>query len=469
MSRRARTRAGTALALAAVVATGCGEPATDDSADVASAGLTTVTFRLWDETAADAYRESFDAFNAIHRDIFVEVEVVPAEGYDEQVAADLADGTMADVFWTTSDAVAAHAQGEDILRLNDVLGEDVGPWESSVTDLYTRDGELWAVPQVWEATVLYYNTALVGQAGVDPTTLTWDPAAVATLTAPAGPAPEDAGPDAPATQSPAATTVAPTDTLRAAVRALTRDAEGRTAAEEGFDADAVAEYGINADLTAPDVWLPYLAQLGGTPRLGADLDLAGPAAQATFSYLAELSAIPADRATDPARELFAEGRLALFQSTSGDLRYLAEHAEVDWAIAPVPAGPDGAVSVVDGIGAAANAAAADPEATSQVLRWLASTDGQSALASHSVGVPAAAGAQELFLQAWADRGVDASAALDVDHVVTAVGGPQVEEVLAAVRPVLAETLHGTAALERTLADAQEAAEAALGDEAAKSP
>ena len=165
MSRRARTRAGTALALAAVVATGCGEPATDDSADVASAGLTTVTFRLWDETAADAYRESFDAFNAIHRDIFVEVEVVPAEGYDEQVAADLADGTMADVFWTTSDAVAAHAQGEDILRLNDVLGEDVGPWESSVTDLYTRDGELWAVPQVWEATVLYYNTALVGQAG----------------------------------------------------------------------------------------------------------------------------------------------------------------------------------------------------------------------------------------------------------------------------------------------------------------
>src|SRR5690625_7763708 len=135
---------------------------------------------------------------------------------------------MADVFWTTSDAVAAHAQGEDILRLNDVLGEDVGPWESSVTDLYTRDGELWALPQVWEATVLYYNTALVDQAGVDATTLTWDPAAVATPTAPAGPAPEDAEPDAPATQSPAATTVAPTDTLRAAVRALTRDTEGRT-------------------------------------------------------------------------------------------------------------------------------------------------------------------------------------------------------------------------------------------------
>lgn len=471
MDRRARTRAGTALALVAALVAGCGEPAGDDSVvDAASAGLSSVTFRLWDEAAADAYRESFDAFNAIHRDIFVEVEVVPRKGYAERVASDLAAGTMADIFWTTSDAVAAHAHGGDLLALGEVLGEDVEPWEATVTDLYTRDGELWAVPQVWDATVLFYNTDLVAEAGVDPTALTWDPAAVAEPAAPA--AGDDTDPQEPAPEAaeqPVAAAAAPADTLRAAVRALTRDTAGRAATEDGFDAGAVAEHGINTDLTAPAVWLTYLAQLGGAPRAGTDLDLAGPEGQATFGYLAALPVVPTDPESVPARELFAASRLALFQSTSADMRYLAEHAEVEWAVAPVPAGPEGAVSVVDGVGAAANAATDDPEATAEVLRWLASSDGQSALASHGVGVPAAAGAQELFLRAWADRGVDAAAALAVDRAVTAAGGPQVDAALEAVRPVLAQTLHGGAEVGPTLVTAQRTAEATLGSGTPKTP
>src|SRR5690606_5156730 len=93
----------------------------------------------------------------------------------------------------------AHAHGGDLLALGEVLGEDVEPWEATVTDLYTRDGELWAVPQVWDATVLFYNTDLVAEAGVDPTALTWDPAAVAEPAAPA--AGDDTDPQEPAPEA----------------------------------------------------------------------------------------------------------------------------------------------------------------------------------------------------------------------------------------------------------------------------
>ncbi|WP_152189061.1 extracellular solute-binding protein [Georgenia satyanarayanai] len=443
MDRRARARAGAALAVAAVMAA-CGEPAGDDVGTDATAGMSTLTFRLWDDAAAAAYRESFDAFNAVHRDIHVEVEVVPEADYSERAASDLADGTMADVFWTTSDNVAALAHTGEVLELRETLGEELGDdWEPAVTGLYTRDDGLWAVPQLWDSTVLFYNTALVEEAGVDPAALAWDP-------------------DAVREKMPAGGVSAPprADTLREAVGALTRDEDGRAATENGFAADDVAQYGFNPDLTAPAVWLPYLAELGGVPETGDDLSLTSPEARDTFRYLTELSAVPPT--ATPARDLFASGDLALFQATSAEMRHFAGTTGVDWGVAPVPSGPSGRVTVVDGVGAAANAATENPEATTEVLLWLASTDGQSALASHGVGVPAATGAQDLYLSSWSDRGVDATAAVDPEAVVTAASGSRAREVLESVRPVLEPMFRGERPLAETLSAAQATAEQALG-------
>src|SRR5690606_3467982 len=80
------------------------------------------------------------------------------------------------------------------------------------------------------------------------------------------------------------------------------------------------------------------------------------------------------------RELFVEGRLGLFQSSSSALPRVAEAAEFPWEIVPAVAGPEGAMSAVDGVAAALNADASDMEATVRVLGWLGSPDGQAALA-----------------------------------------------------------------------------------------
>ena len=123
----------------------------------------------------------------------------------------------------------------------------------------------------------------------------------------------------------------------------------------------------------------------------------------------------------------------------------------------MPAGPNGPAALVTGVGAAANAHSEHPEATAEVLRWLSSTDGQSALASHSVGVPAALGAQELFARSWGERGVDVAAVLDPEVVVTMRSGARTEEAVRTVRPVLAEMFDGELPVAEALETARRAA------------
>src|SRR5699024_7664244 len=50
---------------------------------------TVVTFRLWDDNAAAAYKDSFDAFTAAHPDIRVEIELVPWQDYWTRLPQDI--------------------------------------------------------------------------------------------------------------------------------------------------------------------------------------------------------------------------------------------------------------------------------------------------------------------------------------------------------------------------------------------
>src|SRR5699024_3134709 len=64
-----------------------------------------------------------------------------------------------------------------LLDINEIVPDGASQWEKSVVDLYTRDGGLWGVPQIWDSIALFYNKALVEEAGVGPTALAFDPAA----------------------------------------------------------------------------------------------------------------------------------------------------------------------------------------------------------------------------------------------------------------------------------------------------
>ena len=188
-----------ALAVAALVLSACSPAAEQDG----SGGKTTVTFRLWDEKAASAYKASFKKFTEKNPGIDVRVEVVPWEQYWKRLPLDVSSGDMADVYWTNSSNFAQYADSGDIMDAGQAVGADHDEWQKPVVDLYTRKGKLWGVPQLWDSIGLYYNKSLVGAAGVDVRSL---------ACAPHG---------------------GQGDTLLSAARKLTADAAGRQPGEAG--------------------------------------------------------------------------------------------------------------------------------------------------------------------------------------------------------------------------------------------
>jgi len=311
-----------------------------------------------------------------------------------------------------------------------------------VTEIYTREGRLWGVPQLVDSIALFYNKELLEAADVDVTALEWSP-------------------------DPAA------DTLTPALVELTVDDEGNHPGEEGFDPDDVAVWGFNAQNDLQAIWLGFLVQNGGEFQDGDTYTFDSPAGVEAFEYLVDLInahgvAPPAELTNDDAnasRDLFARGELALLQTGQYALEEVARIDSFEWGIAPLIEGPRGRVGVVHGVAAVGNAASSRSQATSEALAWLGSAEGQRPLGEAGVGLPAALGAAATFTDYWDARGVDAS------EFVAAASGPAAPAPvgrrsnagLDALATVLPEMFEGRVPVAQALEQAQQAANEAIAD------
>ncbi|MDO4606037.1 MAG: sugar ABC transporter substrate-binding protein [Bowdeniella nasicola] len=405
-------------------------------------GKTTVTFRLWDENAAKAYEESFEAFTSHNPDIQVKVEVVGWNQYWEQLPLDIQSGEMADIFWTNSSSYAKFADNGNLIDIGQALGSDHDEWVPSTAELYERNGKLWGVPQIWDSIALFYNRDLVEKAGVDPASLTWMPE----------------GGDG--------------DTLLPAARALTFDDAGRHPGDNGFNPDSRTQFGFNAQADLQAIYLDWLAEAGATFQGEDDqFAFASPQGEQAFQYLVDMAnthhVAPAPAETnqdgDLSRKLFVQGKLALFQSGPYSLPEISENAEFNWAIAPMVAGPEGRVSVVHAVAAVGNSASKNVEATTKVLKWLASADGQAALASSGAAFPAVVDAQDDYVKFWKDKGVDVTAFQEAAKGATtkAPVGAAIDAGLGAIGDPIKEIFLGTTPVPDGLKKAQESGNTAM--------
>lgn len=442
-----RGAATVAIAAAALVLAAC-SPGSEDVDDPASSeeteatGSTTVRFRLWDEVAAPAYEESFDAFMAQNPGIKVEVEVVPWGDYWERLPLDLQSGDMADVFWTNTSNFGRYADNGNLLNIDEVIGEDHDEWTESVVTLYQRDGALWGVPQLWDSIALFYNEEMVQAAEVDPTNLTWVPGG------------------------------GEGDTLLPAARALTTDSAGLHPEEEGFNPDDRVTFGFNAQADLQAIYLDFLGSAGAQFQDDdGQFAFASPEGEAAFQYLVDMvntwyvapSAADTNTNGDITRDLFLQGKLGLFQSGPYHLRTIADNAEFEWGLAPMVAGPEGRVSVVHGVAAVGNAESENLDATVAVLKWLGSADGQAALAGRGIAFPGAVEAQDAFVDYWANQGVDVQVFIDAANgqTIPAPVGPLVGAGANEITPILQEMFLGNIPVSEALVRAQEAGNEAM--------
>jgi multiple sugar transport system substrate-binding protein len=400
-------------------------------------GRTVVTMRLWDEQVAEAYRESFAEFTREHPDIEVRVNVVAYSSYFDTLRTDVAGGSADDIFWMSNAYFAGYADSGRLMNIDSSRA-----WEPSVVDQFTRNGVLWGVPQLTDAGIaLYFNADLLEAAGVqlrELLTLHWS-----------------LGGD---------------DTLRPLLARLTLDADGRAAGTPGFDPTRIRQWGYNAANDLQGIYLNYIGSAGGVFSVGDRFAFDNPQAAEAFEYLVRL--INIDHVAPPAsdtndngdfsRNQFLQGRMALLQSGTYNLAAVANQAPFRWGVAMLPSGPKGRVSITNGIAAAGNSATKHPDAVRQVLAWMGSRRGNEYLGAKGSAIPAVLAAQPVYDKYWASRGVDVSPFFKVLNGprIPAPGGAGFAAGFDALKPYFDEMFLGRADVSTSLAEAQQAANAA---------
>ncbi|MCB0931661.1 MAG: sugar ABC transporter substrate-binding protein [Mycobacterium sp.] len=402
------------------------------------AGRTVVTVRLWDAQVATAYRESFAAFSHEHPDIEVRTNVFSYASYFDTLRTDVAGGGADDIFWINNSHFAEYADNGRLMPVT-----PSADWEPSVVGQFTRNGELWGVPQLTDAGIaLYYNADLLTDAGVDAETLgraRWDP-------------------------DPAK------DTLRPILARLTVDSGGNPAGSPGFDPRRIRQFGYNAANDLQGINLNYIGSAGGVFADGDRFAFDNPQAAEGLQYVVGL--INADHVAPPAsdtndngdfsRNQFLAGRMAVFQSGTYNLAQIAEQARFRWGVAMLPTGPAGRVSVTNGIVAAGNPATPHPEAVRSVLAWLGSPAGNEYLGRRGAAIPAVRPAQRSYFDYWSDRKVDVAPFFTVldGPRIPAPGGAGFAAGYQAIKPLFDEMFLGRSPVGATLAAAQRAANTA---------
>ncbi|TQM13831.1 ABC transporter substrate-binding protein [Pseudonocardia kunmingensis] len=431
-----------ATAAVAVLALAACSPAGPDSAP-SEEGVTTVTVRLWDEQVAAAYEESFAEFSRQNPDVRVQLNLVPWADYFTGLTLDVSSGTAEDVYWLNSSNFGALADGGKLLDVGAELADEVEAWVPAAVEQYSRGGTLWGVPALTDGRiVVYYNTAMVEAAGVDPANLTWHPA------------------------DPAA------DTFLPAARRLTRDAAGATADQPGFDPGSVTQYGFNAGRDLQAIYYNFVGSNGGRIQAPDEsLTFTDPKTTEAFGYLVDLinthhvapSAADTNDNGDFSRDQFLQGKMALFQSGTYNLKNIADGAGFEWGIAPLLAGPEGRGSVVNSVIAAGNADSPRRDAILRVLRWIGSEEGASFVGAEGAGLPAVTAAQRGYYDYWAAQGVDTRYFGDEGGTATipAPSGPKFEAASTAFNPILNEVFAARTPVAEGLQQAQDTGNAAL--------
>ncbi|OHU77518.1 extracellular solute-binding protein [Mycobacteroides chelonae] len=386
-------------------------------------GKTVVTVRVWDEQVAKAYRSSFDEFSRRNPDIEVAVTVTSYASYFNSLRTDVAGHGADDIFWLSNAYLSDYADTANLTPI-----EPQEDWDPSVVAQFTRSGKLWGAPQLSDAGIaLYYNKNLLDEAQVDPAELAelrWD----------ADPA---------------------VDTLRPMLHRLT----------------GPGHWAYNAANDLQGIYLNYLGSAGAVFQKDDRFAFANPLAEMAFTYLVDLinvdkvapSAADTNANNDFSRNQFLQGRMALFQSGTYNLAQIQANATFPWGVAMMPAGPQGRVSVTNGIVAAANSSSPHPEATKRVLAWMGSADGNSFLGRSGSAIPAVLTAREPYFQHWAGKGVDVAPFFQVleGQQIAAPGGQGFGAGFAALKPYFAEMFLGRLDVHTALQQAQQAANKAL--------
>ncbi|MDY6325009.1 MAG: sugar ABC transporter substrate-binding protein [Catonella sp.] len=375
------------LGLAAVMAmtalTGCGGSSSSTSTKTSgnttakSGSMSEIKVNIWDNNQKAGLQKIADEWSE-ESGIKVTIEVVDWDNYWTLLEAGASGGEMPDVFWMHSNTAQMYMENGILLDLTDYINKDgikSDDYYEGIWNLYQSNGKQYALPKDHDTIALLYNKAIFDKYGVDYPTDNWT-----------------------------------WDDMYNAAEKITTASNGDV-------------YGMAMNTSNnQDGWYNLVYDYGGQvitddhkgTTIGSDEGKAGMEMVRKLLTQGAPQATVAETGTD---QLFMSGKAAMITQGSWMINsfYTAEnHADYAWAMLPY-ADTNGngqcdkgeRYSAYNGLGWAANANVADPDACYSLIKYFCTEKGQKEQAELGVTMGGMKGVSDAFANAF--DGMDVSA------------------------------------------------------------
>ena len=337
-----------------------------------------IKVNIWDNNQKDGLQQICDDWSK-DSGIKVSIEVVDWDNYWTLLEAGAQGGEMPDVFWMHSNTAQMYMENEILLDLTDYIDKDDAVvkdnYYEGVWELYNSNGKQYALPKDHDTIALLYNKAIFDQYQVEYPTDDWT-----------------------------------WEDMYEAAKAIT----------EGSNGDI---YGMAMNTSNnQDGWYNLVYDYGaqvitddhkGT-TIGSDEGKAGMEMVRKLLSVGAPQSVVAETGTD---SLFQSGKTAMITQGSWMINafYTSENAaDYAWAMLPYAdvngngaCDADERFSAYNGLGWAANAEVADPDACYSLISYLCSEEGQKKQAELGVTMGGMKGVSDSFANAF--DGMDVSA------------------------------------------------------------
>ena len=394
--RSTRRRAGTLLLCLALTGPLAACTGSDSGAD----GATTLDYWLWDDKQLPAYQDCADAFHAANPDVTVKITQTAWAQYWQNLTTQLASGDAPDVWTNQSSYYPQFATTNQLLDVAPFVQRDqldLTAYQPGLGDVWVKDGKRYGLPKDWDTMALVVNSDMLGKQGVDPAQLedlTWNPA--------------DGG------------------TFEQVIAKATLDDKGRNGLDPAFDKNAVQVYGFLPEWAdgsnGQNGWGVFAAANGFTyldqNPWGTHYNYDDPKLAETitwFKRLIDKGYAPRfdQQSTVANSELLIAGKGAMTVAGSWTiLTFTDPRVKQKLAFTPLPTGPSGRRSPINGLSDAIWTGSEHPEQAWKWVRFLASADCQDRVAQRAVVFPAITSATKKVVAAHQAEGRDVHAFTD---------------------------------------------------------
>jgi multiple sugar transport system substrate-binding protein len=390
LSRRLRAAAALTVAALAVPLAACSSESAGDG------GKVTLNYWLWDDKQLPAYQACADEFSKANPNTTIKFTQTAWTQYWQNLTTQLASGSAPDVWTDHASYYPQFVSSNQILDIEPFVKRDkvdLGQYQAGLADLFTKDGKRYGLPKDWDTMALVYNTKLVTDtAGLDK--LTWNPS--------------DGG------------------SFEQAIAKATVDAQGRNGLDPAFDKNNVKVHGFLpewADGSQGQNGWGDLAVANGFTYLdknpwGTRYKYDDPKLAETIGWFKRLIdkgyAPKFDKQSTLGRDAVMDSGKAAYTIVGSWTigTYLGTGAKQAYAFAPLPTGPAGRKTAINGLSDAIYAGTKHPDQAWALVKFLGSSSCQDIVGDKAVVFPAVKSGTDKALAAHKTAGRNVQAFTD---------------------------------------------------------